>query len=100
MEGRCCIAAGVRQREASRVSCSFVVCCRACPIKSVADFGVFVKVAPGVKALVHRSQLDLDDFEEVADIYQVGDRIDVKVLQPYDDRLTVSQIAAMEAAAV
>ncbi|KAK9901313.1 hypothetical protein WJX75_005944 [Coccomyxa subellipsoidea] len=73
---------------------------RACPIKSVADFGVFVKVAPGVKALVHRSQLDLDDFEEVADIYQVGDRIDVKVLQPYDDRLTVSQIAAMEAAAV
>lgn len=53
-----------------------------------------------MKALVHRSQLDLDDFEEVADIYQVGDRIDVKVLQPYDDRLTVSQIAAMEAAAV
>ena len=49
---------------------------------------------------MHRSQLDLDDFEEVADVYQVGDRIDVKVLQPYDDRLTLSQIAAMETAVV
>ncbi len=64
------------------------------------DFGVFVKVAPGVKGLVHRSQLDLDDFEEVSDRYQSGDRIDVKVLQPFDDRLTLSQVAALEAAAV
>lgn len=66
----------------------------------MADFGVFVKISPGVKGLVHRSELVIRDDEAVADRFQVGDRIDVKVLEPLDDRrLALSQRAAQEAAA-
>ncbi|CAL8470982.1 g10524 [Coccomyxa elongata] len=73
---------------------------RDAPIKNVADFGVFVKISPGVKGLVHRSELVIRDDEAVADRFQVGDRIDVKVLEPLDDRrLALSQRAAQEAAA-
>ena len=66
---------------------------------NVADFGVFVKVGPGVKGMVHRSELVIGEDDAVADKFQVGDRIDVKVLEPLDDRrLTLSQRAAQEAA--
>lgn len=86
----------MHSNDTQRFVCQCSVC-RDAPIRNVTDFGVFVKVAPGVKGLVHRSELDLPETDRVEDHYQIGDRIDVKVLPSQDGRLKLSQLAAAAA---
>ncbi len=42
------------------------------------DFGIFVRIAPGVSGLVHRSQMDIA-YEPVENYFEVGERVDVEV---------------------
>ena len=42
------------------------------------DFGIFVRIAPGVSGLVHRSQMDIAN-QPVGDYFEVGERVDVEV---------------------
>ncbi len=49
-------------------------------VRRVTDFGAFVEIIPGTDGLVHISELDVDRVEKVEDICNVGDRLDVKVI--------------------
>ncbi|CAL5228653.1 g11822 [Coccomyxa viridis] len=51
---------------------------RNCRITNVVDFGIFVRIAPGVSGLVHRSQMDIA-YEPVENYFEVGERVDVEV---------------------
>ena len=45
------------------------------------NFGAFVEVLPGKEGLCHISQLAKERVARVEDVVQVGDEIDVKVVE-------------------
>jgi len=49
-------------------------------ITKVADFGVFVEIAPGVEGMVHISELSDENIAKVQDEFKEGDDIDFIVL--------------------
>ncbi len=51
----------------------------------VMDFGAFVEFLPGKDGLVHISQLALGRIEKVTDAVNVGDAVDVKLVQKDDE---------------
>ncbi|KAJ6422570.1 hypothetical protein OIU84_027522 [Salix udensis] len=52
---------------------------RNCEIKSVAPYGVFVEIAPG--GLCHISELTSNWLPKAEDVFKVGDRVDVKLIE-------------------
>ncbi|KAI3924405.1 hypothetical protein MKW98_032606 [Papaver atlanticum] len=54
---------------------------RNCEIKSIVAFGAFVEIAPGCEGLCHISELSSDILPKVEDAYNVGDRVDVKLIE-------------------
>lgn len=48
-------------------------------VKKVADFGLFVEVAPGLQGLVHVSELSWDRNKKTADLYKEGDKVEVLI---------------------
>ena len=52
--------------------------CRDARITHVVEFGIFVRLGPGVSGLVHRSQMDIG-ADPVEDYFEEGERVDVKV---------------------
>ena len=67
---------------------------RGCLVKSVKDFGCFVEILPGKEALCHISELSAGHTKKVTDVCDVGDVIDVKVLELRDNKVRVSKRAA------
>ncbi|MBK7641645.1 MAG: polyribonucleotide nucleotidyltransferase [Planctomycetes bacterium] len=69
-------------------------------IKSVRDFGAFIEILPGVEGLCHISELAEGYVEKVADVVNLGDVIDVVVIN-VDDRgkIKLSHKQALEPAA-
>ncbi|KAI3994116.1 hypothetical protein MKX01_012373 [Papaver californicum] len=57
---------------------------RNCEIKSTVAFGAFVEIAPGREGLCHISELSSDFLAKVEDVYKVGDRVDVKLIEIND----------------
>ena len=55
--------------------------CRGVEVKSVVPFGCFVELNAFTQALVHVSELDTARITNPADHYQVGDKMDIKVLE-------------------
>merc|ERR1712094_105686 len=66
---------------------------RGCLVKSVKDFGCFVEILPGKEALCHISELSAGHTKKVTDVCDVGDVIDVKVLELRDNKVRVSKRA-------
>ncbi|CAN6439876.1 unnamed protein product [Victoria cruziana] len=54
---------------------------RNCEIKSIAPFGVIVEIAPGREGLCHISELTSSWLAKAEDVFKVGDRVDVKVIE-------------------
>ncbi|KAL2922923.1 Polyribonucleotide nucleotidyltransferase 1 chloroplastic [Bienertia sinuspersici] len=54
---------------------------RTCEIKSIAPYGVFVEIAPGREGLCHISELSPGYLSKAEDVFKVGDRIDVKLIE-------------------
>ncbi|KAL2575726.1 hypothetical protein AAZV13_16G032900 [Glycine max] len=54
---------------------------RNCEIKSIASYGVFVEIAPGREGLCHISELSSGWLPKAEDVFKVGDRIDVKLIE-------------------
>ena len=50
-------------------------------VVSILEFGAFVEILPGKEGLLHISELDWGKTEKVEDILQVGDEVDVKLLE-------------------
>jgi len=54
-------------------------------VKSVRDFGAFIEILPGVEALCHISELGEGFIEQVTDVVNVGDELEVEIIN-VDDR--------------
>ncbi|MCB9810334.1 S1 RNA-binding domain-containing protein [Candidatus Nomurabacteria bacterium] len=59
-------------------------------VTGAVDFGVFVKLEPGLEGLVHISELDWGLVEDTKALYKVGDPVDVKVIEVKDDKISLS----------
>ncbi len=59
-------------------------------VTGAVDFGVFVKLEPGLEGLVHISELDWGLVEDTKTLYKVGDPVEVKVIEVKDDKISLS----------
>lgn len=59
-------------------------------VTGAVDFGVFVKIEDGLEGLVHISELDWGLVENTRELYKVGDKVDVKVIEVKDDKISLS----------
>ena len=50
-------------------------------IVSILEFGAFVEILPGKEGLLHVSEIDWKKTEKVEDVLNVGDEVDVKLLE-------------------
>jgi polyribonucleotide nucleotidyltransferase len=65
-------------------------------VRRVTNFGAFVEILPGTDGLVHISELDTSRVERVEDILNVGDRVDVKVINiDSDGKIRLSRKALL-----
>jgi polyribonucleotide nucleotidyltransferase len=49
-------------------------------VRSVVQFGAFVEIMPGRDGLLHISEIDINRVERVEDVLNVGDDVEVKVV--------------------
>jgi small subunit ribosomal protein S1 len=54
------------------------------------DFGAFVELEPGVEGLVHISELEYRRVNKVTEVVNVGDEVEVKVLEVDPDKKRIS----------
>lgn len=59
-------------------------------VTGAVDFGVFVKIEEGLEGLVHISELDWGLVEDTRSLYKVGDKVQVKVIEVKDDKISLS----------
>ncbi len=59
-------------------------------VTGVVDFGVFVKLEPGLEGLVHISELDWGLVEDPRALFAVGDKVRVKVIEIKDGKVSLS----------
>ena len=59
-------------------------------VTGAVDFGVFVKIEDGLEGLVHISELDWGLVEDTRTLYKVGDKVQVKVIEVKDDKISLS----------
>ena len=50
-------------------------------VVSILDFGAFVEILPGKEGMIHISELSWSRVNKVTDVLQVGDMVDVKLLE-------------------
>jgi len=65
-------------------------------VTGIVDFGVFVKVEPGLEGLVHISELDWGLVEDPHALFAVGDKVRVKVIEIKDGKISLSIKALLE----
>lgn len=65
-------------------------------VTGVVDFGVFVKLEPGLEGLVHISELDWGLVEDPRSFCSVGDRVKVKVIEIKEGKISLSIKALKE----
>ncbi len=59
-------------------------------VTGAVDFGVFVKIEDSLEGLVHISELDWGLVEDTRSLYKVGDKVQVKVIEVKDDKISLS----------
>ncbi len=65
-------------------------------VTGVVDFGVFIKVSGGLEGLVHISEIDWSLVEDPRQHYAVGDKVQVKVIEVKDGKISLSIKALKE----
>jgi small subunit ribosomal protein S1 len=65
-------------------------------VTGVVDFGIFVKVEGGIEGLVHISEIDWSLIEDPRQHYNVGDGVEVKVIEVKDGKISLSIKALKE----
>jgi small subunit ribosomal protein S1 len=65
-------------------------------VTGAVDFGVFVKLEQGLEGLVHISELDWGLVEDPRSMYNVADRVQVKVIEIKDGKISLSIKALRE----
>jgi small subunit ribosomal protein S1 len=59
-------------------------------VTGVVDFGVFIKLEEGLEGLVHISEIDWALVEDPRTLYKVGDKVNVKVIEIKDGKISLS----------
>ncbi len=59
-------------------------------IVSIAAFGAFANVIPGIDGLIHISQISWERVKTPADVLSVGDEVDVRIIDVDYDKKRVS----------
>lgn len=59
-------------------------------VTGAVDFGVFVKIEDGLEGLVHISELDWGLVEDTRSMFKVGQKVQVKVIEVKDDKISLS----------
>jgi len=59
-------------------------------VTGAVDFGIFMKVEDGLEGLVHISEIDWALVENPRALYKVGDKIEVKIIEIKDGKLSLS----------
>lgn len=59
-------------------------------VTGAVDFGIFVKLEEGLEGLVHISEIDWGLVENTRTIFNVGDKVKVKVIEVKDDKISLS----------
>jgi small subunit ribosomal protein S1 len=65
-------------------------------VTGIVDFGVFVKLEPGLEGLVHISELDWGLVEDPHALFTVGNSVQVKVIEIKDGKISLSIKALKE----
>lgn len=65
-------------------------------VTGIVDFGVFVKLEAGLEGLVHISELDWGLVEDPRTLFKVGERVQVKVIEIKDGKVSLSIKALKE----
>ena len=65
-------------------------------VTGIVDFGVFVKIEPGLEGLVHISELDWGLVEDPRLFCAIGDKVRVKVIEIKDGKISLSIKALKE----
>jgi len=67
-----------------------------CTVAGIVDFGVFLKLEDGLEGLVHISELDWGLVEDPRSMFKVGDKVDAKVIEIKDGKISLSLKALKE----
>ena len=59
-------------------------------VTGVVDFGIFVKVEEGLEGLVHISELDWALVENPRELFRIGDKIKVKIIEIKENKISLS----------
>lgn len=65
-------------------------------VTGAVDFGVFVKIGEGVEGLVHISEIDWGLVEDPKQLFKVGDKVRVKIIEIKDGKVSLSVKALKE----
>ena len=65
-------------------------------ITGIVDFGIFVKIEDGLEGLVHISEIDWTLVENPRAFYKVGEKVQVKVIEVKDGKVSLSIKALKE----
>jgi small subunit ribosomal protein S1 len=65
-------------------------------VTGAVDFGVFVKLEQGLEGLVHISELDWGLVEDPRNMFKVGEKVKVKVIEIKDGKISLSIKALKE----
>lgn len=65
-------------------------------VVKITDFGAFCELIPGKEGLLHISEIDYKRINKVTDVLQIGDRVEVKVINiTHDGKLDLSHKALL-----
>ncbi|OGI59796.1 hypothetical protein A2814_00330 [Candidatus Nomurabacteria bacterium RIFCSPHIGHO2_01_FULL_38_19] len=67
-----------------------------CTVAGIVDFGVFLKLEDGLEGLVHISELDWGLVEDPRAMFKVGDKVQAKVIEIKDGKISFSLKALKE----
>jgi small subunit ribosomal protein S1 len=65
-------------------------------ITGIVDFGIFMKIEEGLEGLVHISEIDWTLVEDPRAFYKVGEKVNVKVIEVKDGKVSLSIKALKE----
>jgi small subunit ribosomal protein S1 len=65
-------------------------------VTGAVDFGIFVKIDEGLEGLVHISEIDWGLVENPKTMYKVGEKVNVKVIEVKDGKVSLSIKALRE----
>jgi small subunit ribosomal protein S1 len=65
-------------------------------VTGIVDFGVFIKIQDGLEGLVHISELDWGLVENPRELYKIGEKVSVKVIEIKEGKISLSIKALKE----